>query len=519
MHEILWIVFNNFLASFNNNYAAELVRASGQLRGAFAGGINIMHGVPFLLGGTTSTIAIRTMAEVEQWVISTMQGTDDISAACKAFTNSLRADTLSRAHDYILRLPASQTNSEKVSFLVSGFDNLKTAVEPMSEEDEKALLVLLLEELNSLYPLNLCTDVICDRFMEDEVFTECAMDRTDLVLIGASHLSRLKNHFSPEKWNIVDLTVPGWRINAKSVEKLAESISGTTASMNWDAATVIVQAFENSIYMVGSPGGDKKLPERDNLGKYHINGNLLVADKPCIKDLVLLLVRVLKMLGNGKKLFLTPLARYWVGPCCRDPTHHTNYRHPAYLPRLGDAIHALRDNIRDSLFTRHVSNFCVLCPNRMIGVGQRKEEPTDEEAAKTAALWGSDPVHPTTTAYCMMADHIEQDLLNSDARYTNPARREGAAKRTRNDLSLERASWVSSCSAATTRRDIPPAQTTRGARGSHGSFPTRGTRPPHGKPHRGYLSKTSGGSSRGHMDHGRRGWRPPRGGFGGGGSF
>jgi hypothetical protein len=127
------------------------------------------------------------------------------------------------------------------------------------------------------------------------------------------------------------------------------------------------------------------------------------------------------MLGNSKKLFLTPLARYWVGPCCKDPTHHTNYQNPAYLPRLGDAIHALRDDIRDCLFTRHVLNFRVLCLNRMIGVGQCNEEPSDEEAAKTAALWGSDPVHPTTAAYCMMVDHIEQDLLNSNARYTNPA--------------------------------------------------------------------------------------------------
>jgi uncharacterized membrane protein YgcG len=84
--------------------------------------------------------------------------------------------------------------------------------------------------------------------------------------------------------------------------------------------------------------------------------------------------------------------------------------------------------------------------------------------------------------------------------------------------SLERASWVSGCSAATIRRDIPPAQTTRGNRGSRGSFPTRGTRSPHWKPHRGYLSKTSGGSSRGHIDHGRRGGRPRRGGFRGGGA-
>ncbi len=99
----------------------------------------------------------------------------------------------------------------------------------------------------------------------------------------------------------------------------------------------------------------------------------------------------------------------------------------------------------------------------MIGVAQRKEEPSDEEAAKAAVLWGSGPVHPTTAAYRMMVDHIEQDLLNSDDRYTNPARRESDVKGTKNDLSLERASWVRGCSAATTRRDIPASQATRGS--------------------------------------------------------
>jgi hypothetical protein len=50
------------------NYAADLVRASGQPRGAFTGGVNVLHGIPFLLGGTRNTPAIRTMVEVEHWV-------------------------------------------------------------------------------------------------------------------------------------------------------------------------------------------------------------------------------------------------------------------------------------------------------------------------------------------------------------------------------------------------------------------------------------------------------------------
>jgi hypothetical protein len=85
-------------------------------------------------------------------------------------------------------------STEKQPYIVAGFDNLKTAVEPLSEEDEKALLILLLKELNNLFPVNLATEIVCDRYTDssNEVFTEETMDRTDLVLLGASHLS--KNH-------------------------------------------------------------------------------------------------------------------------------------------------------------------------------------------------------------------------------------------------------------------------------------------------------------------------------------
>jgi hypothetical protein len=179
---------------------------------------------------------------------------------------------------------------------------------------------------------------------------------------------------------------------------------------------------------------------------------LTVADKPAVKNLVQQLTPLLKELGGTKKIILTPLARYWVGPCCNDLTHHTNYRTPGYLPTLGDAVHALRDNIRDSLYTRHTPNFRVLCPNRMVGVGQRSQVPSDEEAARTAALWGANPVHPSAADYRCMPEHLEKDILNSEARYTNPAKQH-TQKRPRIDLSLGRADWLVGCSAAAPRRD------------------------------------------------------------------
>ncbi len=46
----------------------------------------------------------------------------------------------------------------------------------------------------------------------------------------------------------------------------------------------------------------------------------------------------------------------------------------------------------------------------------------DEEATKAAAMWGPNLVHPTNSAYHCMADHLERDILNTEAHYTNLAK-------------------------------------------------------------------------------------------------
>ncbi len=218
----------------------------------------------------------------------------------------------------------------------------------------------------------------------------------------------------------------------------------------------------------------------------------MVADKAAVKDLVQQLAPLLKALGNSRKLILTPLARYWVAPCCGDPTHTVNYHTVGFLPRLGDAIASLRDSIRDALFVKKVPNFQVLCPNRMIGVGQRRQEPSDEEAAKAAALWGSDPVHPTSAAYRLIAESLEEDLRDEDARYTNPTKAVQSKKKPRYDPSLDREGWVSGCSAALLRRDTNHSTTSRGRTpaGSGWTPSYRGQRPY-------FHGRSSGGPQRG----------------------
>jgi hypothetical protein len=210
-----------------------------------------------------------------------------------------------------------------------------------------------------------------------------------------------------------------------------------------------------------------------------VDGSLVVADKATVRDLLSTIGPVIRALWNARKVFLTPLARYWVGPCCRDTAHVTNYHTVGYLPKLGEAVYALRDHVRDFLFIKKTPCFRVLCPNRMMGMGQRRIESSDDEASRTATLWGPDPVHPTAAAYRVMADAIETDLQNPDSKYTNPATSQRVIKKSRPDPSLDRASWLAGCSAALSRRDSTPSGSGRGFQ----QLPCASLRTPTSRPH------------------------------------
>ncbi len=60
--------------------------------------------------------------------------------------------------------------------------------------------------------------------MDEDVFDDGAKDRTDLVLIGASHLAKTARCQNPEHWNIIDLTQPGLRINSVSVTEMMDRV-------------------------------------------------------------------------------------------------------------------------------------------------------------------------------------------------------------------------------------------------------------------------------------------------------
>jgi hypothetical protein len=93
-------------------------------------------------------------------------------------------------------------------------------------------------------------------------------------------------HFDSDTWKITNLNRLGWQTTVDTVAEMVDTVSSTASEVEWNTATVILQLFDNSVYMVGSPGGKKKLPSKEGQGTYHIDSSLVVADKLTVKELV-----------------------------------------------------------------------------------------------------------------------------------------------------------------------------------------------------------------------------------------
>jgi hypothetical protein len=433
------------------DYAREFVKANIRLRETFSGGVRVVHGVPFLIGGTNNTAAIRTMAEINQWVASKSGLNQDITATRTLWDALIRTRTQGTECTHVLRLPISQLKLEMGTYSSGGFSNL-TAAAPLNEENERSLVLSLIKDLNEIYATGLCENPVVDRFLEDDVFLSKVQLRHRLIFLGSSHLKRIAGTLDTDRFKVVDLCRPGFRIMESNVKDLAVKLESELTGVEMDSCTIIVQLFDNTVYQVGGPGGVRYLPKADQYGQFHVTGSLQIADKVAVKDMVGILSPVIKSMGQARKIFLTPLARYWLKPCCSDPEHHINYSAPNYLPTLSSNIFRLREHIRDALFMRRTSNFRVLCPNRMLGLGPPLE---DEKAQEISAQWGSDAVHPLPVAFEIMATALENDVADLGARYINPPKTHGGppTKKQRIDHSKLRQGWVDGCSAALPRRD------------------------------------------------------------------
>jgi hypothetical protein len=318
-------------------YAADFVCANIRIREALTSGVRILHGIPFLIGGTSNIPAIRSMAKINHWLTSISGVKHDIAATRALWASQIRNSNTCNDCTHTIRLPVSLHKLELGTFTSGGFSNL-TAVALLSEENDHELVLSLIGDLNDLFTTELCMEPIVDRFLDEEVFEAKSENKKQLLLVGSSHLHLITEHPDTGKWEIFDLSSGGFRISDHSVAELTTKVDTLRSNETLKDCTAIVQLYDNSVYLVGGPGGTRHLPVADTYGRYHVDGPLLLADKAGIRDLTSQLTPLVKALAGIRKIFLTPLAKYWLKPCCEEDSHHVNFKASGYLSALGSNI-------------------------------------------------------------------------------------------------------------------------------------------------------------------------------------
>jgi hypothetical protein len=105
---------------------------------------------------------------------------------------------------------------------------MATSLPTLQEEEEKKLLGILLEELNKKFALQLDLEPSTDRSSQS-VSDYRESNSISMILAGSCHSARTLDSIDCDSINLLDATVPGFRINPNNVAKMASEVRAQRA--------------------------------------------------------------------------------------------------------------------------------------------------------------------------------------------------------------------------------------------------------------------------------------------------
>jgi hypothetical protein len=299
-------------------------------------------------------------------------------------------------------------------------------------------------------------------------------------MVGASHTARLANVFEDMGAIVVDLSIPGWRISSEAVSSMLLSLSSALAEEFEGETVVFYQLFDNSIFLMRNDD-ISSLPEKGPDGRYHVVGRLEIADRDKFRSLFTEILPLLRAGLDHHKYILSPLLRYVVKACCKNPLHITNKREGDFLQKQVAAFSEIQDWLNAMTFTRRIRNFLVINPVELLG-------PDDlvECTVAVSKYYREDPVHMTAEGYIDMGQQLIEKIGSSsvNGKTTETTNEEQsnqidwAARRSRwvheNDTTVRRADTDGSRGRGQRGRWPPRARGHQGKRGGYRGWGGRG---------------------------------------------
>ena len=340
-------------------YAEELVAVCRKLFSLHNGEIYILP-CPFIMcWGSDDPEFVRATTELVSWLGNILS--KEVFYTPMAMELSARVILESElppasAPTRRLLLPVSLSCPLKKKW-ACGASNLPVGAVAAGEMKEREIITTLIGELNARLSLDLGVEVSFQR----QVAAPAARPET-IVVIGASHASRLATALEAAGATVVRVCEPGWRVTKTKVVNMVEKLKAELDAAGEDC-TVVYQMLDNNYYFARTEeGGLVPICKRQLDNSYHVDGELAFAPKEIQYSTFCTARPLFELAGSRRKVVVTPIPRYLKRGCCGDADHVSNINSSSYAEDQKEAVGECRKNIRDFCFRQGVRNVKVVGP-------------------------------------------------------------------------------------------------------------------------------------------------------------
>jgi hypothetical protein len=326
----------------------------------------------------------------------------------------------------------------------------------ISQHDTGIIVDSLINELNENFLTNLgSADVLLKKQPVIEDDSDIISDSDPkLIFVGCSHAARMAAAADARGVRHAVINLTHSRISAAAIADAADQLADEIAASE-GKIVIVYMLYDNNIYFSASDDGSRSLPVRGVDSRYHVHGNLEVADHATVKLLVNTSTPLLRAGGENEKIVLSPLPRYIV-KCCGDSTHVANRKDPSFKEAVSEGLGAVKKSLKDLIFGKRIRNFKVLDPVLLMNADN---DDVDSWAKEINKFWQSDPVHLTSEGYSSLLSGLLGAYGSIEFNCTRDASGDGGGgPSTAAGRNRSRQSWV-------LEDDTMAHRNTRGGRG------------------------------------------------------
>ena len=146
-----------------------------------------------------------------------------------------------------------------------------------SLDEPRDIMSSLIKELNEKFNTGLDNNFSTSREANVSLdLGEIQPPLENFIVIGSSHVARRAVSMKNMEENMNCMASPYWRLTEENVLTRAKMLE--EAVKHNPSATIIFQLYNSSVYFASSAPGEQALLRRGSDGKYHVSGELILAD-------------------------------------------------------------------------------------------------------------------------------------------------------------------------------------------------------------------------------------------------